>query len=101
MFANLTRNASQVGARAIRVKLAAEPPDNRFLVIDVSDDGPGLVKSARDGLFKAFAGSTRKGGTGLELVIVRDVMRAHGGEIELVSSGDTGTTFRLTLLRAS
>ena len=100
VFANLTRNASQVGAHAIGVKLAVTPPDDRFLVIDVADDGPGLVKSARDGLFKAFAGSARKGGTGLGLVIVRDVMRAHGGDIELLSSGEAGTVFRLTLPRA-
>ena len=64
------------------------------------DDGPGMVKTAREGLFKAFAGSARKGGTGLGLVIVRDVMRAHGGEIELLSSDDTGTIFRLRLPRA-
>jgi signal transduction histidine kinase len=100
VFANLTRNASQVGAHAIDIKLGADQPDSGYLVIDVSDDGPGLVKSARDGLFKAFAGSARKGGTGLGLVIVRDVMRAHGGEIELLSSDDTGTVFRLTLPRA-
>lgn len=100
VFANLTRNASQVGAHAIDIKLGSDKSDNTYLVIDVSDDGPGLVKSAREGLFKAFAGSARKGGTGLGLVIVRDVMRAHGGEIELLSSDDTGTVFRLTLPRA-
>ncbi|NKB48834.1 MAG: sensor histidine kinase [Alphaproteobacteria bacterium] len=99
VFANLTRNASQVGAHAICIKTGTDRSDNKFLVIDVSDDGPGMVKSAREGLFKAFAGSARKGGTGLGLVIVRDVMRTHGGEIELLSSDDTGTTFRLTLPR--
>ncbi len=101
VFANLTRNASQVGAHAIGIKLAPEPPDDKFLVIDVVDDGPGMAKMAQEGLFKAFAGSARKGGTGLGLVIVRDVLRAHGGNIELLSSDDTGTTFRLTLLRAT
>ena len=100
VFANLTRNASQVGAHAISIKLAADAPDEKFLLVDVSDDGPGMVKTAREGLFKAFAGSARKGGTGLGLVIVRDVMRAHGGEIELLSSDDTGTVFRLRLPRA-
>ena len=99
VFANLTRNASQVGAHTIGIKLAAGMTDDKLLVIDISDDGPGMVKSAREGLFKAFAGSARKGGTGLGLVIVRDVMRAHGGDIKLLSSGDTGTTFRLTLPR--
>ena len=101
VFANLTRNASQVGAHAIAIKLAAGMTDDKLLVIDISDDGPGMVKSAREGLFKAFAGSARKGGTGLGLVIVCDVMRAHGGDVELLFSGDAGTTFRLTLPRAN
>ncbi len=101
VFANLTRNASQVGAHSVKIELAADARADKQLVIDVSDDGPGMVKSARDGLFKAFAGSARKGGTGLGLVIVRDVLRAHGGDIELLSSDDTGTTFRLSLPRPS
>ena len=101
VFANLTRNARQVGAHGICIKLAPDPRDEGLLVVDVSDDGPGMVKTAREGLFKAFAGSARKGGTGLGLVIVRDVMRAHGGDIELLSSDDSGTTFRLTLPRAT
>ncbi|MDH3737550.1 MAG: HAMP domain-containing histidine kinase [Alphaproteobacteria bacterium] len=100
VFANLTRNASQVGAHNIKIATASSTTDDKHLVIDVTDDGPGMVKSAREGLFKAFAGSARKGGTGLGLVIVRDVMRAHGGDIELLSSDDTGTVFRLTLPRA-
>lgn len=98
VFANLVRNATQVGAHTVSMKMVpATTINGRILTIDVSDDGPGMVKSAREGLFKAFAGSARKGGTGLGLVIVRDVMRAHGGDIELLSSDDTGTTFRLSL----
>lgn len=100
VFANLTRNAAEAGARAIVVRLAEVAPAGGDLVIDVVDDGPGLAKAARDGLFRPFAGSARKGGTGLGLVIVRDVLRAHGGDIALLATGDTGTTFRLTLPRA-
>jgi len=48
-------------------------------------------------LFRPFAGSTRRGGTGLGLAIVRDLMVAHGGDIELVATGAAGTTFRLIL----
>ena len=48
-------------------------------------------------LFRPFAGSMRRGGTGLGLAIARDLMVAHGGDIELVETGADGTTFRLTL----
>jgi len=101
VFANLARNAAQAGAHAVGVRLGDEDPGGDFLVLDVFDDGPGLASPARARLFKAFAGSARKGGTGLGLVIVRDVLRAHGGDIELLSSGDTGTVFRLKLPRAA
>jgi signal transduction histidine kinase len=68
-------------------------------VIEVSDDGPGFSESARQKLFQPFAGSSRDGGTGLGLVIVRDIMRAHGGDVALVSGPDEKTTFRLVLPR--
>ena len=59
------------------------------MVIDVADDGPGLPQKALDKLFQPFVGSARAGGTGLGLVIVRDVMRAHGGSVTLARSDDT------------
>ena len=51
----------------------------------------------RDKLFQAFAGSTRVGGTGLGLAIARDLLRGHGGDIELLRSAETGTVFRIRL----
>ena len=91
---NLGRNARQAGAGTVRV--GARREGGRIL-IDVADDGPGLSDKARDGLFEPFAGSSRDGGTGLGLVIARDIMRAHGGDIELVETGASGATFRLSL----
>jgi signal transduction histidine kinase len=93
-LSNVGRNAFQSGAR--RVALSAFARNGR-LCIDVADDGPGLAEEARGHLFEPFAGSARKGGTGLGLVIVRDVMRAHGGDIDLLETGAGGTTFRLDL----
>ena len=63
----------------------------------MADNGPGLSPMAMENLFQPFTGSTRKGGTGLGLVIVRDVMRAHGGDIKLIETGEAGTVFRLEL----
>ena len=98
VFVNLARNAFEARAHTVTVKQAMPAADTR-LVIDVADDGPGLASAAQKGLFKPFAGSARQGGTGLGLVIARDVMRAHGGDIELLRTGDAGTVFRLTLPR--
>ena len=69
----------------------------RELLIEVADTGPGIPEGARAHLFDAFSGSTRPGGTGLGLAIAREIMRAHGGEIELDRSDGDGTAFRLRL----
>lgn len=91
---NLCRNSQQAGATKVWISAGK---DNGRIFIDISDDGPGLAAKAKERLFQPFTGSARKGGTGLGLVIVRDIMRAHGGEISLLESGAKGTTFRLEL----
>ena len=66
-------------------------------MIELADTGQGIPDAARAHLFEAFSGSTRPGGTGLGLPIAREIMRAHGGDIELVQTGTEGTVFRLTV----
>ncbi len=94
VLANLLRNAAEAGARTVRISAQGA---GAALSVDIADDGPGLPEPVRAELFRPFAGSMRGDGTGLGLAIARDLMVAHGGEIELVETGDTGTTFRLTL----
>jgi len=91
---NLCSNAAQAGAKSITIRAVTE---HGKILIDVTDDGPGLPEKARENLFKAFAGSSRKGGTGLGLVIVREVAVGHGGDVELLRSDDGGTAFRITI----
>jgi len=91
---NLMRNAAEAGARSIRVCAQHDSPT---LAIELADDGPGLPEAIRAELFRPFAGSMRRGGSGLGLAIARDLMVAHGGDIELVDTGPAGTTFRLSL----
>lgn len=89
---NLFRNAFEAGAR--RVAVSAQPGETT--TITIADDGPGLPVKVRESLFSPFL-SGRRGGTGLGLAIARDVMRTHGGDIALDSTGPDGTVFRLTL----
>jgi len=93
---NLLHNSLLAGSNLIEARL--EDHGDRIWV-DISDDGPGLPPRARDHLFTPFAGSARKGGTGLGLAIARDIMGAHGGDIELISSSAQGTRFRLNFRR--
>jgi signal transduction histidine kinase len=94
VLVNLLRNAAEVGARSVRVTARHGSPT---VVVEIADDGPGLPERVRADLFRPFAGSVRRGGTGLGLAIARDLMVAHGGDIELAETGATGTIFRLTL----
>ncbi len=91
---NLARNAVEAGARRLRFSAVRE---NRVIAIDIADDGPGLPPKAQDNLFRPFFGSARPGGSGLGLAIARELARAHGGELTLVSTTGSGTVFRLTL----
>jgi len=63
----------------------------------VSDTGPGMPEMARKELFKPFKGAARAGGTGLGLAIARELVTAHGGQINLVDPADNGTTFCIQL----
>jgi signal transduction histidine kinase len=93
VLVNLVRNAAEAGAHGVRVSARTDGP----VSLEVADDGPGLPQAVRADLFRPFAGSVRRGGTGLGMAIARDLMVAHGGDIELVETGPTGTIFRLTL----
>jgi signal transduction histidine kinase len=64
-------------------------------LIDVRDSGSGIPQRAREQLFEAFSEGAQ--GTGLGLAIARELARAHGGDLELVSSDETGTCFRISL----
>ena len=86
--ANLIRNAAEAmeGAGSISVGYDGA-------ALSIVDTGPGLPEQAQTNLFKPFAGSTRRDGTGLGLALSRDLARAMGGDLELGETGETGTRF--------
>lgn len=93
-LSNMTLNARQIGASQVIISAEEQDPS---VVIEITDNGPGLSENARNKLFQPFASSSRDGGTGLGLVIVRDIVRAHGGDMALVSGIGEKTAFRLAI----
>ena len=94
---NLVRNAAEaLGVQGGTIIVSARRRNNH-VVIDIEDDGPGIPENARARLFQPFATSARPGGSGLGLAIARDLARAHGGDVTLVSTGARGTIFRIDI----
>lgn len=83
----------------IRVRLFSEPHQ---ATIEVSDTGIGIPSADQPYVFERFFRSDRarraySGGSGLGLSIVRWIVEAHKGEVEVESAVDAGTTFRVRL----
>ena len=64
--------------------------------VSVSDTGRGIPKDEINRIFEPFF-TTKKQGTGLGLMIVQRIIRAHNGRIEIESHVGRGTTFRILL----
>lgn len=99
VLSNLIRNARQAleaTGEPGTIEVAAVEDETDW-VIRVGDTGPGLPQKARENLFAAFQGGARKGGTGLGLAIAAELVRGHGGRLELVRSDKDGTQFAIHL----
>lgn len=94
VLVNLLRNAAEASASRITLSTQAE---NGTIRLAVADNGPGLPKKVQERLFQPFTGTGRRGGTGLGLAIARDLIRAHGGDLTLQSTGPEGTVFVMGL----
>ena len=97
LAANAVRAMQDTGKPG-KLTLSCEQFDTGTRLI-VEDTGPGLPDDARARLFEPFSGSARKGGTGLGMAIAADLVRAHGGTIELYVSRPGRTCFHICLPR--
>ena len=71
-----------------------EFPSGNCIVVECADTGPGIPDEVKAKLFTDQAVSTKAMGTGLGTRIVKDVVDAHGGTLELDSEVGVGTTIR-------
>jgi len=84
------------------------PPDSRIVLsgcatpagihLAVSDNGPGIPPETHDAIFRPFYRfDSTVDGAGLGLAIVRKIVELHGGQIQVESGLNSGTTFHITL----
>lgn len=103
IFSNLLDNASKYTPKDGRISLtvAAEGPDE--VEVTVSDNGLGVTAEALPRIFDLFVQDPRakamhKGGLGIGLAVVRELVEAHGGSVVAFSGGaDQGSRFVVTL----
>ena len=88
---NLLDNARRHAATAVTTRVSA---DRGHLMIEVSDDGPGLPSGLESRAFDRFVTLDGRGGTGLGLAIARDLVRRQGGDLTYDRKA-----FRITLPR--
>ena len=109
VFTNLIANAFEaldgkgcITISAVTAAIEADPafagihPPTPAVLVEVADDGPGIPAQLTDRIFNPFF-TTKVTGTGLGLAIVRKIVDAHDGRIDVSSSPETGTRFRVIL----
>lgn len=111
VITNLITNAIQAMPDGGTVTLSAhieqvsEPPDARaapgeFVCVVVEDDGPGIPAQALDRIFKPFFTTKREGeGTGLGLSVCQEIVKEHGGWIQVESEPGKGARFTVHVPR--
>jgi len=97
---NLLDNAVKFTAEGGRIQLRAAAHDHD-LVVEVSDDGPGLSPEERQRLFQPYYRSQvdrqRRPGTGLGLALCKQLVEAHGGKVWVESEPGKGSTFGFSI----
>jgi len=105
VVSNLLENAVKYGSDEPEVRVDFRLTDGQAM-LEVSDNGGGILEEDRpfvfDRFFRGCNEMTRTTqGTGLGLYLVRQIVTAHGGHIEIAATSPEGTTIRVTLPNAT
>ncbi|HLD48653.1 MAG TPA: ATP-binding protein [Desulfobaccales bacterium] len=101
VFINLLTNAVQASPPGETVVITSVSEDGKIL-IDITDHGPGIAAEQKENIFTPFF-TTKKEGIGLGLIMVKNIVAAHGGEVQFFDNPPpaTGVTFRVVLPKES
>lgn len=100
---NLLENAAKYSPQAQSIRIDARHDSaGNCVLIDVRDQGPGIPRDEQKVIFDKFVrgrGARASGvrGTGVGLTLSRQIVRAHGGDIAVVSEPGRGSTFTISM----
>ena len=99
---NLISNAVKFTPDGGTITVRARVDEQRRMVLDVADTGPGIPLDERARIFEAFyQGATPQGGlvrgTGIGLSVVQEFVHAHGGTVEILDGEFPGAHFQVRL----
>jgi len=98
VFMNLFVNASHAMEGSQGVLSIKTEQQDAHIVVTISDTGHGIKPEHLNHIFEPFFTTKAVGqGTGLGMSICYDIIKKHGGEIEVKSTVGMGTTFTITL----
>ena len=102
VFANLVGNAVKFTASGGTITLRGSRTGDH-VTYEIADDGAGIATEHLPHLFDRFWQATQasRAGAGLGLFIVKGIVDAHGGHVDIVSTPGAGTSFRFTLPMAT
>ena len=99
---NVMENAAKFSPPGETIRAEVRPGEGNKVLIDITDQGPGIPDNERRRIFDMFysveRGDRGQHGTGLGLTIVQGIVGAHMGQVEALPGPDgRGTTIRITL----
>lgn len=99
VFLNLSLNALQAMPRGGRLTIRTWLDAEGDIRVDFKDNGVGMTQEQSSQAFGSILQSSKPGGTGLGLAVVRRVVEAHRGELKIESAPGAGTTVGLRFPR--
>ncbi|KUN97383.1 sensor histidine kinase [Streptomyces caeruleatus] len=101
VLSNLIENAVRHGDGTVTIDITATASpregEDAGTSVTVSDEGPGIPEESMNRVFTRFWRGSKRGGTGLGLYIVKGIVEAHGGAVEVGRAPGGGAQFRFTL----
>jgi len=100
VLVNLLRNAiesiTEINSQLRDISITAKQSNQKSVIVEVSDSGPGISPDIQKKLFEAFI-STKQDGLGIGLSICHTIIESHGGKLSVESSPGEGAIFRFVL----